>query len=89
MSRDLETKLPIFIEGAPEKMLRSGDSPEDRTFNFLENAKTLMQIESPASEFKVTKVMQDDLGFQHIKLQQQYNGVPIYGTVKKNIYIAQ
>ena len=80
VSRDEHNNLPLFIEGIPEKTLRSGNNAEDRSFNFLENARDLMQIENPSEEFKVIKVTTDDLGYNHVKLQQQLGGVPVYGS---------
>lgn len=79
-TRSLENQLPIFIVGDPKLNLRSGSDAESKCYNFLENAKGLMKIESPSDEFKVVKTDNDELGFTHIKLQQEINGIPIYGA---------
>lgn len=79
-ARRLDTNLPIFISGQPELQLREGNSPEASCFNFLENAKGLMGIENPSEEFSVIKIDEDELGYTHVKLQQEVEGIPIYGA---------
>ena len=79
-TRSRTNQLPIFISGTPAKELRSGNDSNARCFNFLENAKGLMRISNPSEEFKVIKTEADDLGFTHVKLQQEIDGIPIYGA---------
>ena len=38
-----------------------------------------MKIKDPSSEFKLIKTSQDDLGMTHIRIQQTYHGLPVYG----------
>lgn len=75
-----KNNLPILISGDPELSLRSTDTPEGKAMNFLENAKDLMLIQNPAEEFKVLKTDKDELGITHMKYQQMYMGIPIYGA---------
>jgi len=72
--------LPILISGDPELSLRSSETPEGKALNFLENAKDLMLIKNPIDEFKVVKTDEDELGITHIKHQQMYMGIPVYGA---------
>jgi len=73
-------QLPIFIKGSPSKQLRTGNDPKSRSYNFLENAKGLMKIQNPTEEFRVIKTETDDLGFTHVRLQQEIKGIPVYGA---------
>ena len=75
-----KNNLPILISGEPELALRSTDTKEGKALNFLENAKGLMSIESPSEEFVIIKSDIDDLGMTHMKYQQMYMGIPIYGA---------
>ncbi|MGK0317494.1 MAG: Zn-dependent metalloprotease, partial [Saprospiraceae bacterium] len=75
-----KNNLPILISGEPELALRSTDTKEGKALNFLENAKGLMSIENPSEEFIIIKSDIDDLGMTHMKYQQLYMGVPIYGA---------
>lgn len=79
-TRSQDNMLPILIKGDPKLDLRTGNDPESKSFNFLENAKGLMQIENPSQEFRVVKSIVDDLGITHVRLQQEFNGIPVYGS---------
>ncbi len=78
--RSKNTRLPIFIKSEPTFIIKEGDDPETRSFNFLENAKGLMQIQNPSEEFRIIKTQEDDLGFTHIKFQQEIKDIPVYGA---------
>jgi Zn-dependent metalloprotease len=78
--RSVDKQLPIWIKGNPTLTLRSGADPESRSLNFLENAKGLMKIQNPSEEFRVMQIRTDKLGFTHVKLRQEKNGLPIYGS---------
>jgi len=79
LSRDADA-LPIFISGNPKLTTRSLSTPADRGFNFLENAKPLLEVISPSEEFVAVSTEVDELGMTHVKFQQQYQGVPVYGS---------
>lgn len=46
---------------------------------FIAQFKSEMKIKDPSSEFKLIKTSQDDLGMTHIRIQQTYHGLPVYG----------
>ena len=79
--KDESTGLPIWIygklENAPQQ--RNG-SIESRAINYLEAIKEPLQIESPAEEFFIQKINTDKLGQQHIRMQQQFQGIKIYNS---------
>jgi Zn-dependent metalloprotease len=78
--RSKTNKLPIYIKGQPSLNLREGNDAQSRSFNFLDNAKGLMDIQNPIEEFRIIKSETDELGFTHVKLQQEIKGIPIYGS---------
>ena len=48
-------------------------------YAFLNQFKASLQINEVAKEFSFVSKNTDDLGFQHIRVRQEYKGVPIYG----------
>lgn len=54
-------------------------SYEQAAFMFLNSVKRSMRINDPQEEFKSVKTWNDELGFRHIKLQQIYQGIKVYG----------
>ncbi len=73
-------QLPIFIKGDPEQEYRNTSTPNGKALNFLENAKELMSIANPTDEFELMKIDEDELGMTHVKYQQTYKGIPVYGS---------
>jgi bacillolysin len=50
------------------------------SFDFLGSLKSELKISNPKEEFKILNDQTDDLGFSHIKVQQVFKKVPIYGA---------
>ena len=48
-------------------------------WNVLESAQKWIPVQSVREEFRVKKIEQDELGMNHHKLQQMYQGLEIYG----------
>lgn len=75
-----KSKAPDFISGkltAPSK--KAG---KEIVFNFLAQKQGLYKFgNDPFSNFKVLEEKKDELGFTHLKLQQIYKGVPVFGSV--------
>lgn len=47
---------------------------------FLNAHRGLFNLEHPSEELIVTSVTTDDLGFKHVRLQQAFAGIPIWGA---------
>ncbi len=58
---------------------RSPESLQQAAFRFMDNVKQAMHIHNPENEFQVMRLWNDELGFSHIKMQQYYKGVKVYG----------
>lgn len=73
--------LPIMIKGrpAPDQM-RSGNSIPAQCFDYLGAIKDQIQIDQPAEEFAIQRQETDELGQTHVRLQQMYLGIPVYGA---------
>ncbi len=76
---DKENGLPIFIKGNL-KNLNATKSVDAQAFDFLNEVKSSMQIKNPIDEFQIVNNTTDDLGMQHIKMQQYFNGIEVHGS---------
>ena len=78
IKKDEATGLPIWIFGKLENAPQQRNaSLEDRTINYLEALKEPLQIENPSEEFFIQKINTDEIGQQHIRMQQQFQGIKI------------
>lgn len=47
---------------------------------FLSSYGTFFKLEHPADEFVAKKITTDDLGLKHVRLQQVFSSIPIWGS---------
>ncbi len=75
-----ENGLPIFFEGktTASGSAESEESAETRAIAYLASLKPT-GIETPAAEFVARTTETDESGNLHIRLDQVYQGVPVYG----------
>ncbi len=52
---------------------------ESQIFALIKEAKPYLNINNPQVEFKIKSSELDELGMEHLRLTQMYNGVEIYG----------
>lgn len=75
-----ENGLPIFFEGQTEA---SGTAAENKPMGerALDYCVSLhpQGIEQPAAEFSVSKVETDEQGNAHVRLDQMFKGLPVWG----------
>lgn len=71
---------PIFIQlkGNHANPIKTPDQDRNGT-NLLNAHKQILQINNPEQELSLISNETDNLGITHIKLQQTYNGIPIWG----------
>ncbi len=53
---------------------------ETRAVNFLQGYGAIFGIQNAVEETALFRVEQDDLGMQHVRLEQRYNGLPVFGS---------
>lgn len=76
-----EDGMPNFIVGQPKALRTNGSlSISEKCEAYLEALQPVLRLENPASEFEVMSVREDELGQTHVKMQQVYNGVKVYGA---------
>ncbi|MCF8247735.1 MAG: M4 family metallopeptidase [Saprospiraceae bacterium] len=73
-----ETGTPYLIRGTmdadPAKALNQ------QVQDYLTSVKSVLRLDDPTLEFQIKKTETDELGYQHIRLQQQWMGVPVHGS---------
>ncbi len=78
-----KTGLPIFIKGdiQPKSTVQTrSNQVENQVFAFLQDFKQQLQVRQPAEEFVVTRQNTDANGMTHTRMQQYFDGIPVYGT---------
>lgn len=73
---DPQTGVPIYLSG---QLSPSKGSPEATAFDFLERYRELLKLESPDEELTPRAPQTDPLGKTHIRFDQKYQGLPVWG----------
>jgi bacillolysin len=76
--KDKNNDLPIMISGTLESSNHSADT-ETKCFEYLHAVKSVMEINSPIDEFVIKKQDTDQDGTKHIRMDQYFNGLKVYG----------
>ncbi len=71
--------LPIFIRGKLAEKHRQLPI-EEQAYLFLETVSHLTKVKNARSEWQVKEMHTDNVGFTHLRMQQVYKGIPIYGS---------
>lgn len=78
-----ENGQTFFIKGKIKSSVTSKyarGSVESVAFSYLEAIKGNLKIEKPENEFRIVKTDTDELHQQHIRMNQFYNGLQVYGA---------
>ncbi len=72
-----------YLEGTPHVPAfynaRSTESVAQAAYHYLNTIKEAMQIKNPKEEVVMLQNQTDNLGFVHLKMQQYFQGVKVYG----------
>lgn len=76
-----QTGLPIFISGG-NTTSRTSSTPDKRTacYAYLGNLKSILKISDPERQFTIKSIRSDSNGSSHIRMDQEYKGIRIYGA---------
>lgn len=76
--------LPIQIKSQYQNLQELGahtdQEIEAEALNYLTSIKADLRITAPDQEFTMKQVREDAQGYTHIRLQQMYQGIPVYGS---------
>ncbi len=79
---DTKTGLPILIEawkGEYTPAARGDNADQQLAFGFLGELSTTMGMRSAEEEFRLTVEKGDPLGQKHLRFEQTWNDIPVYG----------
>lgn len=75
--------LLMFVEGSPENAAiyssRDNESIRNAAYSYLNTVGHSMQIKDVNNEFMSMKVWEDELNITHIKMQQYFQGIKVFG----------
>ena len=81
-----ENGMPSMIEGIPFNLKkvssRNGrmSATAAAAYNYLEAVKPYLKLSNPDSELNIIKSETDEIETTHLRMQQTYKGVPVYGA---------
>ena len=78
-----KTGMPILIKSeaqAAYKSLNSEQAVTKVTYGFLTEIQEYLCIDQAAQEFQIAKQKTEESGHHHIRLQQHYEAIPVYGA---------
>lgn len=58
---------------------RSDEATVDACYTYLDNIKAAMKIKNPEEEFTPENIWEDEMGYTHVRLQQYFNGLEVFG----------
>lgn len=75
-----ENGLPIFIQGKTAASMPddANKAPGERALDYLASLRPAA-IAQPAAEFRAKSAETDEQGNLHVRLEQHYQGIPVYG----------
>ena len=84
IARDSASGTPIFIRNrsttlAGKRAQRSSGPAAELAMAVIEDHRDLFKLEDPRFELGLKEVVKDHLGNEHVRFQQQYDGVPVLG----------
>jgi bacillolysin len=79
-----ENGMPSMIEGIPTNVKKGSRSARmsalaSSAYNYLEAIKPYLKLANPDAELDILKSETDEIQTTHLRMQQSYKGVPVYG----------
>jgi bacillolysin len=78
-----ETSLPVFIQTAPENSSKTKSTSlqiSSLCFSYLNELKSVLKVDYPENQFAIKNIITDRFSKTHIRLNQVYKGIPVYGA---------
>ncbi len=70
----------VMIKGSLDKNTNNARNAVQRVQDYLSAMSEVLDLRDVAKEFRIQNIETDELGIEHIRLQQVLNGVAIYGA---------
>jgi Zn-dependent metalloprotease len=77
----MDSGMPVFFEKEKGTLKSTAaKSNEEQFFSFFNSTKETTKLSNPEEELKIISSASDNLGITHIKAQQLFKGVRVYGA---------
>ncbi len=77
----LDSGSPIYFEKESNQLKSSeSETPENHFYAFFEAARNTTKLFDPSNELQITQTTTDNLGITHIRSQQYFKGIKVYGA---------
>lgn len=73
---DAATGAPAFLTG--DIAVQGGGAPDQAAYAFLDTNRDLYRLVDPKGELRVRESTTDALGMSHVRLEQMYQGIPVF-----------
>lgn len=88
--RSSDTRLPIFITTPANALLPANtnakfkntivsETVKDLSFSYLKEISPITKMFDPINQFSISSIETDELGYSHIRMQEVFKGVKVYG----------
>ena len=88
--RSSDTRLPIFITTPANALLPANtnakfkntnvsETVKDLSFSYLKEISAITKMSDPINQFSISSIESDELGYTHIRMQEVFKGVKVYG----------
>ncbi len=72
--------LPTMIQGNLSDASVRELPLSNRAVQYLDAVKNAMQVKNPSEEFEIKSIETDELGQSHVRMQQKFGNVPVWGS---------
>src|SRR6476619_5343924 len=79
--RDQQTGIPNFLAGALPDVAADVSSPAEAARAFFAEQASLFRMRDPGKELNLIRDDRDRVGMHHVRFQQRYNGIDVFGGV--------
>lgn len=79
--RDEQTGVPNFVAGALPADAGGATTPQEAARAFFRQNTGMFRMRNPDSELSLVRDERDRIGMNHVRFQQRYNGVEVFGAV--------
>ncbi len=74
-----ENGRPIAVEGSGKSLGNRSKSIDEKAYDHISQISSFMGFSNDPSEFVISAIQNDDNGNQHVRMNQSWNGIPVYG----------
>ncbi|MFZ4544748.1 MAG: hypothetical protein ACOYOA_11900, partial [Saprospiraceae bacterium] len=70
----------IMVKGSNDRSISGNRSAQDKIKAYLDGIQQEIGFAAMSNDFQLKETSKDELGMEHFKMQQVFNGIPVYGA---------